>query len=439
MSIRLAVVFFHLVLTTGSISSSAIAAEDWLQYKFDGRHSGNAADRTVQTPLKLQAAIPLSDGIYASPVIADGRIYAVDGSGVAICIDAHSFEVLWKTPTRGGLDNVNNVSSPAIAGSYLHFGTMAGFYCVLDRETGRIVREIDCRDPIFSAPVVGNDRVYFATLGSQVFCVEPDGSVVWSWDFVKEVIGFDGDRWSGEQWHKHKQGRVTWRDHFCCSRNLAMYDSTVVIPAGGRVVFLEDGGDIPRLRNVAEIPRFHGGEYPAAFGLSIGEDNSVYVQWHRRDNAGRTDILKLNGDDVKTDIVPGTQTYIDTPGLMSFASVSLRGTDVYRVRPEQGFGLCRHVPSPDTHADATIDRSEEAKYAQYLGGYPSICSPILLQDQAVYGGLDGTLYVVPLSGDGEAWSFKTPFDRPITAPAAVFDGRICFGGEDGYLYILGPD
>ena len=439
MSIRPTLICTLFVLSLGVFNEPAFAAENWLQFKFDGRHSGNAAERSVGTSLGLQAAIPLTDGVYASPVVADGRIYAVDGSGVAFCIDASSFKVLWKTPTRGGSDNVNNVSSPAIAGPYLHFGTMSGFYCVLDRETGKVVREIDCRDPIFSAPVVSNGRAYFATLGSQVYCVEPGGEVVWSWDFVKEVIGFDGDRWRGEEWHKFKEGRVTWRDHFVCSRNLAMYDRTLVIPAGGRIVFLDDEGAAPKLRKVAEVPKFHGGEYPAAFGLSIGEDNSVYVQWHRRDNAGRTDILKLNGEDLETTIVPGTQTYIDTPGLMSFASVSLRGTDVYRVRPEEGFGLCRHVPSPETHADPNIDRADEAKYAQYLGGYPSICPPILLKDQAVYGGLDGALYVVPLSGKGEAWSFKTPFGRPITAPAAVFDGRICFGGEDGYLYILGPD
>jgi outer membrane protein assembly factor BamB len=74
----------------------------------------------------------------------------------------------------------------------------------------------------------------------------------------------------------------------------------------------------------------------------------------------------------------------------------------------------------------------------YLGGYPSIASPILLRDTAVFGGLDGSLYVVPLSGSGKAWSFKTGFGKAISAPVAVCDGRIYFGSEDGCLYILGP-
>ena len=413
------------LLLLAATSNLPAAAEDWLQFKFDARHSGNVPERRVQTPLSLVGAIPLTDGIYTSPVVTEARIYAVDGSGVAFCIDAETLEVVWKVATMGGKDNCNNVSSPAVAGRYLHFGTMAGFYYVLDRETGAVIRRIDCHDPIFSTPVVGNDRVYFVTLGSQVYAVEPDGEIAWTWDFVKEVIGFDGDRWSGQQWRKYKTGRVTWRDHFCCSRNLSLYDKTVVIPAGGRTVVLDDEGDWAGLRTVAMIPKQDGNEYPAAFGQSIGEDGAVYVQWHRRDNVGRIEILRLHGDQVQTEFVPGTQTSIDSPGLMSFSSVSLRGKNVYRVRPEQGFGLCRH----------TAGQAEPRR----LGGYPSICPPILLQDTAIYGGLDGSLYVVPLSGGGEVWSFKTPFGSPITAPVAVCDGRIYFGGEDGYLYVLGPD
>ncbi len=406
------------------VAPQLTAGESWLQYKFDAGHSGNAAGRTIDPDLGLVGVVPLTDGVYTSPVVADSRIYIVDGSGVAFCINAENLEVIWKVATRGGPENCNNVSSPAIVGEYLHFGTMSGWYYVLDRETGDVVKTIDCRDPIFSAPVVGNDRVYFVTLGSQVHAVQPNGDVVWKWDFVKEVIGFDGNRWSGEEWHKHKEGRVTWRDHFVCSRNLAMVDKTLVVPAGGRVVYLDDDGEQAKLRVVANIPNFHGSEYPAAFGLSIGGDGTVYVQWHRRDNAGRTEALTLKGNEVEAKVVPGTETYIDTPGLMSFSSVSVRGDDVYRVRPEYGFGLCRH--------------SKKFEKPLYLGGYPSICSPVLLKEHVVYGGLNGELYVVPMTAEGESFSFGTPFEAPITSPVAVCDGRIYFGCEDGYLYVLGP-
>ncbi len=399
--------------------------ENWTQFKFDCRHSGNAPDRSVSLPLSLVGAVPLTDAIFTAPVIADGKVYIVDGSGTAFCIDAESLKIIWKYETFGGPGNCNNISSPAIVGRYLHFGTTAGMYYVLDAVTGSVIREIDCGDPIFSAPVVTNNRVYFATLGACVYALEADGSVCWTWDFVREQLEFTGDRWSGQDWLKHKNGRVTWRDHFCCSRNLSAYDDTIVIPAGGRTIFLQDKGNQPALLAEGHIPKYAGSEYPAAFGQSIGENGEVYVQYHRRDNAGRVEILQLRDGEVETSYVPGTETAINIHGLLSFSSVSLRGNDVYRCRPEKGMSFCKHSPG--------------RKDPLYLGGYPSITPPILLRDKGIIGGLDGCLYIAPLSGEGDVWSFKTPFGRPITAPAAVCDGRIYFGCEDGYLYVLGSD
>ncbi|MGM0487390.1 MAG: PQQ-binding-like beta-propeller repeat protein [Planctomycetota bacterium] len=404
----------------------AAELEEWPQFKYDARNSGNVPDRRVVTPLGLVGAIPLTDGVFSSPVVDRKHVYVVDGSGTVHCIDRDSLEIVWRKKTRGGAGNCNNVSSPALVGPYLHVGTTAGYYYVLDRATGRTVQRIDCEDPIFSAPVVAGDRVYVSTLGSRVYALEPRGEVVWTWDFVKEVIGFEGDRWSGEQWHQFREGRVTWRDHFCCSRNLAAFGNTVVIPSGGRTVFLQDGGTAPRVRAIAKIPGYVGNEYPATFGQSIGDGGEVYVQWHRRDNAGRVEVLSINQEDeVSASFVPGTETAINLHGLLSFASVSVRGKDVYRVRPEEGAGLCRHdVDDADTVS---------------LPASPSICPPILVGDQVVHGGLDGKLYVLPLSGDGEPWTFETAFGSPITAPPALCNGHIYLPCEDGYLYVLGPD
>lgn len=421
----MATVLRTLVVIGGLVGASLAAAEDWPQSKYDARRSGNVPDRQISLPLGLVGAVPLTDGIYTSPVVADGRVYVVDGSGVAFAIDAQSLKVVWKTPTRGGQANVDNVSSPAVAGPYLHFGTTAGWYYVLDRSSGKVVREICCGEPILSAPVVTGKRVYFATLGSRVNALEFDGTLAWQWDFVKEVIGFDGDRWSGTAWLAHLGKRVNWEHSFCSSMDLAADGNTIVLPAGGRTVWLADEGSQPRVRAIGLVPEYAGKEYPATFGQSIGEDGAVYRQWHRRDNAGRVEIMRLAaGDEVQTDYVRGTETAIHLPGLLSFCSVSLRGDDVYRCRPEAGLGFCRHSPGKEQ--------------PESLGGYPSIAAPILTKDHGVFGGLDGSLYVVPLSGAGEAWSFRTPFDAPISAPACISDGRIYFGGEDGYLYVLGP-
>jgi outer membrane protein assembly factor BamB len=397
--------------------------EEWPQLQGDALRSGNAATLDLANSIGLVAAIPLTDGIVAAPVVSGGRVFVIDGSGVVFAIDTTTFDVVWQFKTRGGVGNCNNIAAPAVAGKFLHVGTTAGYYYVLDRDTGRLVKEIDCREPVFSAPAVGTDRVYFATLGAQIYAVEFDGEVAWTWDFVKEVIDFDGDRWRGEAWLAKRQDRVTWRDHFVCSRDICLVGKTIVMPAGGRTVFVDDAGDGPKLRAVGEIPSYAGKEFPATFGQSADAAGNVYVQWHRRDNAGRVEMMRLVGDELQTTFVKGTETSIRLPGLLSFCSVSIRGRDVYRVRPEQGLGLCRYT--------AGVEKPV------VLNAAAAVCPAVLTRDHAVYGGLDGTLYIVPLAG-GEATTFATAFGSAITAPVAVADGQIYVPCEDGYLYILGP-
>jgi outer membrane protein assembly factor BamB len=396
--------------------SPSSAGEAWTQFKFDSRHSGNVPERSVTTPLGLVGAVPLTDAIFTSPVVADGRVYVVDGSGVAFCFDAATLKIRWKFESRGGRVNVNNVSSPALAGNYLHFGTMAGVYYVLDAETGRAVKVIECGEPIFSSPVLANDRVYFATLGSRVHALRPDGTLCWTWDFVTEVLEFRGDRWSGADWAKRTGKRVQVTDQFCCVRDLAAQGDTLVLPAGGQVVWLKDAG--AKAEVAARVPG-----YDATFGLSLGEDGAVYRQWHRLDNGGRVEIYRRRDGKVEKSSVPGTQTGPNVRGAVSFSSVSLRGAEVFRSRPEAGFGLCKHAGGAAPQA---------------LDAYPSTCSPILLRDAAVSGGLDGSLNVAPLAG-GKGWSFRTKSGKAIAAPPAVCDGHIYFGCEDGHLYALGPD
>lgn len=412
------VLLFCAVLSTQTASS---AAEAWPQFQGDALRSGNAPHLVLPEKLTPAGSVALTDGIYASPAVADGRVYVVDGSGVVFALDAKSLDVVWKFATRGGPGNCNNVAAPAVVGKYLHVGTTAGYYYVFDRETGKVVKELDCRDPIFASPAVGKQRVYFATLGARVYAVEPNGELAWTWDFVKEVIKFDGDRWNGADWTKHRQGRVTWRDHFVCSRDICLIGRTVVMPAGGRTVFIDDAGKQPKLRAVGVIPRYAGSEYPATFGQSADAAGNVYVQWHRRDNAGRVEKLKLNGDKVAADYVKGTETSIRKFGLLSFSPVSIRGDDVYRVRPQHGFGLCRH--------------SRESEEPEVLCAAAAICPPVLTREHAVYGGLDGKLYVVPLK-KGKTRTFALGDGAPISAPVAIAEGRVYVPCENGVMYVL---
>jgi outer membrane protein assembly factor BamB len=434
-----------LVLATFVMVLNA-SAEDWPQFMFNSAHSGNAVDRDIDPEkLGLQGAVEMTDGIYTSPVVAGGKVCVVDGSGYVACFDAATLKEAWHFQSKGGRQNVNNVSSPAIVGQYLHFGTTAGIYYVLDLASGAVVKEIDCGEPIFSTPVIGKDRVYFATLGAQVYAITHEGEVKWQWDFVKEVVGFDGNRWSGEEWAKFcekrmlatlkpgtkptsSDGRVTWKDHFVCSRDICLIrGNTVVMPAGGRTLFIEDTGDAPKLKATGEIPEWSGKEFPATFGQSADDDGNVYVQWHRRDNAGRVDIMRLEGDTLKTgDFVPGTDTNIRMDGLLSFAPVAIRGKDIYRVRPESERGLMRH----------RLDSKDDKGEVLTMGGF--IAPPVILKNHVIVGDLNGWLRIEPIAEHLSHASSNGASSAPISAPVAVADGRIYVPSEDGRVYVYGP-
>ncbi|MFT5465617.1 MAG: outer membrane protein assembly factor BamB [Verrucomicrobiales bacterium] len=403
---------------------AAAETADWQQLQGNAHRTGNAPDFKVDDSIGLAAAIPLTDAIFAAPVVSDGVVYVIDGSGMVFAIDAETHEVIWKFATKGGAGNCNNVATPAVVGPYLHVGTTAGFYYVFNRETGEVVNEIDCADPIFSASAVGDDRVYFATLGAKIYAVESDGEVAWTWDFVREVVGFEGNRWKGEDWVAFRGDRVNWKDHFVCSRDICVINgNTVVMPAGGRTVFVEDAGSEPKVRSIGEIPKYAGSEFPATFGQSADESGRVYIQWHRRDNSGRLDTMKLVGDELEMGFVGGTETMISIHGLLSFAPVSTRGDDVFRVRPESGVGLCRHNP--------------DLKEPEVVCEAPSISPAILTSDHAVYAGLDGNVHLAPLKS-GKSRALKTGFGSPISAPLAVADDKIFAACEDGFLYIFAP-
>lgn len=408
-----------LIVFISAGATATHAAEDWPQLKFDARHSGNVPDRSVAAPLGLAGTVPLTDAVFTAPVVADGRVYVVDGSGVAFCIDAATLEVVWKRETRGGRANCNNVSSPAVVGGFLHFGTMAGSYYVLDRSNGSVVMEIRCREPILSSPVVGDERVYFATLGSRVYAIEPDGAECWIWDFLKDEMDFSGDRWSGTAWLKHKGGKVAQSDLFMCAWDMAAYGKTLVVPAGVPTVWLEDMG------GKAETRAMHT-PTTVNLALSVGEDGTAYRQWHVLDNRGGVELLRLRDGEVETrGQVPGTETSATGKGLVSFSSVSLRDGDVFRTRPQAGLGLCRH--------------SSDRRQPQVLSAAASIAPPVLLHDSVVYGDLNGRLHVAPMSEGKKTRSFETGFGKAISAPVSVCDGRIYFVCEDGYLYVLGPE
>src|SRR6188474_3838845 len=88
-------------MTLAALALSLALGQDWIQHKGDARRSGDVPDRALALPLGLVAALPMSDGLYASPAVADGTVYAVDGSGRVSAFDVATLQVKWTAALDG--------------------------------------------------------------------------------------------------------------------------------------------------------------------------------------------------------------------------------------------------------------------------------------------------------------------------------------------------
>lgn len=174
-----------LAISLLAIGPAPSSAADWPQLQGGPLRSGDAPTETLGESLGLIGSTPLSDAALAAPVVSDGRAFVIDSSGLVHAIDLQTLQVVWRFQTEGGPANCNNVAAPAVAGQFVHVGTMAGYYYVLDRDSGEVRRRLDCGEPVFAAPAVGSDRVYFATLGAQVRALRYDGTQVWKWSTLR--------------------------------------------------------------------------------------------------------------------------------------------------------------------------------------------------------------------------------------------------------------
>ena len=212
---------------------------------------GIRAEHNIKSLLGLVAAAPLSDAIFTAPAVVDGRSLRRRWFGRRLVLrrQNRSSQSGARRPTAARRTSITS-PRPPWSTAYVHFGTTAGDYYVLRADTGDVVAKIAAAEPIFSCPVIADDQtsVYFVTLGSRVHAVTPEGRVRWTWDYVREVLKFTGDRWSGAEWAAHKKGRVSWQDQFLCSRDMAAHGKTLVVPTGGTIVWLDDAGDRPVLR-----------------------------------------------------------------------------------------------------------------------------------------------------------------------------------------------
>lgn len=175
------------------------------QVNAEWTHRGGSATHRIGHPalgpgLTLAFAADIGAGdtrrarITADPVVADGRVFAMD-SGSRVTAVSTSGAVLWSRDLVRPGDTASDASGGglAVAGGRLFVTTAFGDLVTLDAATGAEIWAQDLNAPGGSAPTVAGDLVYIAARDSRAWAIERDtGLVRWTIDSIPGGANFAG-------------------------------------------------------------------------------------------------------------------------------------------------------------------------------------------------------------------------------------------------------
>ena len=133
--------------------------------------------------------------LTASPVIADGKIFALDANANVGAYDEKSGAQLWRVDlTPVDLDSEKGFGGGvAYDSGKLYVSTGFGFVAALDAASGKELWRHSVTVPFRAAPVVNGGRVFVATQENQLYALAADdGRVLWDHRGIAESAGILG-------------------------------------------------------------------------------------------------------------------------------------------------------------------------------------------------------------------------------------------------------
>jgi len=403
-------------------------SSDWSQFMRDSAHTGDAVGETLRLPLGLVAQVRLDDAVMTSPAVVGGRAYVVDQMGTAYCIDAVAGKVVWKASLDGAAAMGSNTSSPCVAEGRVCFGTTAGTFHILNALDGRVVKSLTVGSPVVSSPTLANGSLYFQALDAVLRCVDLDGRERWTWDHYArfqeppEVVKALGPN----------RGYTTSVDGMYDRRNygggdVAVSGKSVVTSFGWDVVCLEDASTEAKLAWCNRAPTGGDGSAPMSPSISgewviaagMGADGVMALtRLSLRDG-------KVASKDVKLDAAPWS-----TPAVRGAAVAGRENQS----REYRGQWYSRNgISLYDFETAKTLVKWRDDKDAT-----PLVASHALAKEHLVATTLRGEVLLFSLTG-GPPFRYRTPNGKGIGSSPVLSGGRVYFGCDDGYFYVLGPE
>lgn len=174
-----------------------VANTDWAQAGGASFHAiGHPALGSVSRPAWSRS---VGDGsgegrrVTAQPVVADGRVYAMDAVGAVSAFGLQDGRELWSVGTRPESEEESTGGGIAFAGGRLFAATGYGEALAIDASSGAIVWRRPLSAPARGAPAVEGNRLFVATLDNKTHALDTgDGGTLWTHDSVAEQTALLG-------------------------------------------------------------------------------------------------------------------------------------------------------------------------------------------------------------------------------------------------------
>lgn len=241
--------------------------------------------------------------LIGQPIVAEGRVYAMDARARVSAHDAERGSSIWSTDIRPDGESGGMLSAGLAYDGGLVFAS-SGFAEVvaLDAKTGKQVWRRKVSGPVRGAPVVGNGRVFVISLDNMTHALNAkDGSVLWTHTGSVEVAGLLGGispalseetlivaYSSGELFGlRASTGRQLWADFLSLPRRTSAVSDLNDIRAspvisGGRVYAIGNAGRMVSITAINGIrvweQRISGNQTPWVAGdmvYAVTTDNDL--------------------------------------------------------------------------------------------------------------------------------------------------------------------
>lgn len=202
--------------------------------------------------------------LASTPVVSDGRLYAIDTNAMVSAFDANTGAKLWSSSVGEGKDNRTSLFGGGVSsnGPVVFATSGMGDVAAINSETGALIWKKHPAGPLRGAPTLSNDNVYVMTQDNQIHAIrQTDGEAQWNESGPVGVSGIFGvaapaaaqgtviaGYSTGElSAYRYENGRTLWNDTLSRTAmstsvsTLTDIDADPVIDRG-RVFALGQGG-----------------------------------------------------------------------------------------------------------------------------------------------------------------------------------------------------